>query len=38
VAEQLAPGQRAREVMTEQDLEQLDAELEPAPTPIRALA
>jgi hypothetical protein len=38
VAERLAPGQRAREVVTEADLEQLDAELEPAPTPIRALA
>ncbi len=38
VADQLAPGQRAREVMTEQDLERLDDELEPKPTPIRALA
>ncbi len=40
VAEQLAPGQRAREVMTEQDLERIDEELEPkpTPTPIRALA
>lgn len=38
IAEKLAPGQRAREVMTQEQIEQLDDELEPKPTPIRALA
>ena len=38
VADRLAPGQKAREVMTEADLETIDEELDPKPTPIRALA